>query len=431
MTFRLFKDLLKGDFLKSVSIMLIGSFFSQLLPILVSPYLTRIYQPHEFGAFALFFSVCTVLTIIVTGYYELAILKLKKHKEVLNLCLIITILVIIICSILSVMAILLVDNELINLSIKYLENSWLIVLGVIFNSIFQITTYYLTWKANYLFLNKIKITQSIIIIITSIGLGNTIFKSKGLIISYIIGYIIASLPMLLVLVRYRRFLSFRIGLNILSQYIRYPMYTMPSAFINNLASQLPIFFIKKYFTKELVGEYSLTNRVLIAPVSIISVSLGQVYLKKISDKSNRNESLNRIFYGTFLLLTMLSIFIFIPLFLLGEEIVVLIFGGAWRTAGILAEILSIAVLIKFIVSPLSTIFFAINENATLTKWQVLYFISSLIFFLFVPKQNIILFFVYYSFHEVLLYFLYFIMMVLSLNKYEISIRNNGKIKTKC
>jgi teichuronic acid exporter len=409
--------LINVEFFKNVSTMLVGSFISQLLPVLASPILTRIYNPQNFGAFAFFLSSCTVITILATGYYEIAILKLKKHKEVINLCFVITLISFSISLLIFLTLIFLTQLKIELLNSMAMTDFILIPLGIFLNSLFQITTYYLTWKSKFVFLNQIKIFQSITIVIASIGLGYSPFKNSGLIVSYILGFLVSAIPIIYNIYSFRKFIAFGFANRLIKEYRTYPMYALPSAFINNLASQLPIFFIKKYFEKASVGEYSLTNRILIAPVSLISVSLGQVYFKKISDKSNKKESLKKSFYDTFSLLSAVSILIFTPLFFWGEVIVVFVFGKEWIMAGKLSEILSVAVLIKFIVSPLSTIFFAINATSALTKWQVIYFCSSILLFLIITN-NLHFFLTIYVIHEVILYCLYFVMMVNSLRKYE-------------
>ena len=50
-----------------------GTTIAQAIPIAISPILTRIYTPEDFGIFALYLSILGLVAVIVTGRYEVAI----------------------------------------------------------------------------------------------------------------------------------------------------------------------------------------------------------------------------------------------------------------------------------------------------------------------------------------------------------------------
>ena len=51
---------------------------SQLIPILLSPLLTRIYTPQEFGVFEVYLTVVSIAGIISNGRYALSLLLPKR-----------------------------------------------------------------------------------------------------------------------------------------------------------------------------------------------------------------------------------------------------------------------------------------------------------------------------------------------------------------
>jgi len=55
-----------------------GTTIIQAILIAISPILTRIYVPKDFGVFALFYALVTIFGSIVNGKYELAIMLPKK-----------------------------------------------------------------------------------------------------------------------------------------------------------------------------------------------------------------------------------------------------------------------------------------------------------------------------------------------------------------
>src|SRR5690606_10051019 len=67
--------------LKNVFTLLSGTAFGQLIPILISPILTRLYTPEEIGAYSIFFATSNILAIVATGRLEFAILIPKGRDE--------------------------------------------------------------------------------------------------------------------------------------------------------------------------------------------------------------------------------------------------------------------------------------------------------------------------------------------------------------
>ena len=105
---------LKSDFNKNVLTLMTGTTISQAIPIAISPILTRIYSPEDFGLLAIFLALSTIFGSIANGRYELAIMLPKKDEDAIN----VFALGLIICSIFSlilVVIILLFNNHFIKI----------------------------------------------------------------------------------------------------------------------------------------------------------------------------------------------------------------------------------------------------------------------------------------------------------------------------
>ena len=82
--------MIKSSFLKSklfqnISKLTLGNGFGELLVILSVPVISRIYTPKEIGIFMFFFSISDILSNIVIGKYESAIIISKNKKEAINI----------------------------------------------------------------------------------------------------------------------------------------------------------------------------------------------------------------------------------------------------------------------------------------------------------------------------------------------------------
>src|SRR6056300_1116690 len=74
-----------SEFNRSVFTLMIGSTLAQAIPIAITPVLTRLYTPEDFGLLALFIAMISILSSIVNGQYEQAIILPKKEEDAINI----------------------------------------------------------------------------------------------------------------------------------------------------------------------------------------------------------------------------------------------------------------------------------------------------------------------------------------------------------
>ena len=74
----------KSEFSHNVLTLMTGTTIAQAIPIAISPILTRIYTPKDFGLYGLFISIIMVLSSIISARYELAIMLPVKDEDAVN-----------------------------------------------------------------------------------------------------------------------------------------------------------------------------------------------------------------------------------------------------------------------------------------------------------------------------------------------------------
>src|SRR5579859_6097194 len=72
-------------FLKDVSIMLTGAAGGQAVSLLLSPLLTRLYSPQEFGTLSVYSAIVAILVVISSLRYELALPLVRDDEDAVNL----------------------------------------------------------------------------------------------------------------------------------------------------------------------------------------------------------------------------------------------------------------------------------------------------------------------------------------------------------
>ena len=407
-------------FLKNVFTLLVGTGFSQFIVLLASPVLARLYNPHQFGIFAFFVSTCSILAIISTGRYEMSILHPKQDHVAYNI-LLWSFLLAILTNVLIALLLILCGNFLFHLFDGRIRIStlYLMPIGTFFSATIQILTFWFSRQGRFKYISSLKVLQSSVVVFASILLGHFYIWEEGLIMSFIFGGFIVSVPLVFIVWKGRSMFSMRILKIITKKYSDFPKYMMTSSFLDSFAMQAPIFFITKFFLPRIVGSYSMSFRLGVAPVGIISGAFGQVYLQKVTSVIRDKSQLIRPFVvSAFKMLFVISLLIFIPVFFWGTNLILFFFGTDWIEAGIYLEILALAMLVRFVVSPLSSVFVAISDIKSSSKWQLLYFITTVSVFILGRNLGIIHLLWLYVIHEVILYSLYLVLIMLSIKKFD-------------
>jgi len=359
--------LISGSFTSNVLTLMIGTSIAQVIPILISPVLTRLYKPEDFAVFALFTAMASILFVVATARYELAVMLPKDEDDSFNL-LFVSISVAVIFSISLFIIFWLFNNKISSLLANPIISQWLywIPLFVLLTGIFLSLNYWFSRKKLFKELAISRIAQSASAAIISVGLGILIAGPAGLIIGIIIGQGLAT-----------AILSWRLGeedralFKVISwqqmrrQIIKYkdfPTINSIHAFLDMLQVSGLVFLISAFFGDTILGLYALTMRVLKVPVNFISKSVGQVFFQHASDIYNKEGDLHSLVRKTIIRLGMMALPVFTIVFLLAPYLFEIIFGKEWREAGVYAKILSPWIFLNFITSPISQIPLIVNKQ---------------------------------------------------------------------
>jgi O-antigen/teichoic acid export membrane protein len=168
----LIKSRLIDSFTANVIILVTGTTLTQLITIAAAPFLTRIYSPAEFGVFAIYTSLVTIISVVATGKYELAILLPEKPQEsfsIMALCLMLASFT----SLAGLVLILVWQNTLYTLLGLSTTGDWIyyVPLAVLVTGIVQSFNYWINRGKGFKLLARARIVQSIITTIGSIALG--------------------------------------------------------------------------------------------------------------------------------------------------------------------------------------------------------------------------------------------------------------------
>lgn len=209
--------------------------------------------------------------------------------------------------------------------------------------------------------------------------------------------------------------------SLIKKYRDFPLFNMPSTFINVLSLQILVVFIGVYYTKSDLGFFSLANMVVLAPVALISQSISDIFFQKVVENYNEAnyQKTRLVFYNTLLLLSAIGVPIFLILLLGSQGLFPLIFGDNWKITGLLASILSFVFLFKVIISPLGVILLAINRVKTNSAWHLgrFIFLVALLYYAAGIKQvEFFTFIIYYVVGTSVSYLAYLAVIIFEIEK---------------
>jgi len=167
----------KSEFSRNVLTLMTGTTIAQAIPIAISPILTRIYTPKDFGVFSLFIAITSIFGSIANGRYELAIMLPKKDEDAINIFALGFIITIAISLFLLLLVILFQDNFVEILKNKEI-GGWLyfVPVAVFFTGLFNVLNYFNNRRKNYKDIANATILKSIVLSIVQLSIG---FMKQG------------------------------------------------------------------------------------------------------------------------------------------------------------------------------------------------------------------------------------------------------------
>jgi O-antigen/teichoic acid export membrane protein len=343
-----------AEFIRSVGVLAGGTAVAQLIPVLITPVLTRLWSPEAFGGLATYIAVVSILGMVSLGRLDMALMLPKKNDDALRI-IGVSLLISITFALLLYFAIGILD--FFGPAGTLVIHNWyyLIPLGVLLYSGYSLMISWHNRNKNYISMSKSRVFQSSSTSGMQVALGSLVIVNHGLIISDVLGRLVA----LILIVRESRIWTNKPkfdrlrNLALLSRYRMFPLLEAPASLINTLAQQLPFLVFPFIFSSVIAGQYFLVVRVLIIPASLIGSAVLEVFKNKAQEDFVRNGNCTTIFIRTGVVLLAIGSVPAIILWLFAPNLFSFVFGPEWGKAGEYAQILTPLAWVQFVASPLS------------------------------------------------------------------------------
>ncbi|MEE9351023.1 MAG: oligosaccharide flippase family protein [Thiotrichaceae bacterium] len=370
----------KHSFISNVATLASGTVIAQLLPLLASPVLTRLYSPEQFGLFAIFMGFVTSLTQASTGHYEVAMVT-PKHSYRAKQLFVVALYFSLGFAMITFLGVTFFHQKVLNLLNASELANWiyLVPLMVLTIGLAQLANYYANRSKHYSFMAQAALLQGITIVSISILLGILEIGFSGLVIAYACGSFVSFIFLWWRHKTELTSINFGISkytLKVAHHYKDYPLFSGSMSIFDGLSLALPTFFLAAGYPEAIVGYYALVMRILYSPLTFLSTSVGQVNLKKVVDLVHAKRSVLPYLHKVTLALIAISAIPTLLLLFFGPQIFTFIFGKDWLAAGEYAQILAPALVVRFTASTLSSTLGATQHPRLSGLWKVVAFVGT-------------------------------------------------------
>ena len=337
-----------------------GTALAQVIGFALTPVISRLFTPADFGIFGSFGAVAGIIAAGITLDYSQAIMLSKEKSDALDLFFI-SCLSTIIITLLCALACLIAPTYLIGL--MQAPGIWILVLLVIALLITGLNITLQSWCVRIKAFKQTSSSQVIRSVSSSgmqISFGLLKAGPTGLIISSVLADLFASINLLRVFLADFKTSAHKINWQRIKklafEYRDFPIYSASRNVINALSMGLPVLLLTNYFGIAVAGAYAFAERILSAPMGLVLRALRQVLFQKACETDHHGGSLLALYIKITAGLFALAVVPSLILFIWAPPIFSFIFGHKWLIAGEFAS--SLIIWLAFMFCNLPSVLFA-------------------------------------------------------------------------
>lgn len=365
-----------STFIRQVLVVASGTAGAQILTMLFSPLITRLYGPEAFGLLGTFQALVLVLIPAAALAYPIAVVLPKSDTEasgLMKLSLFSTLGM----SILALLLLLLGGDRLLQaLNMQKLGGFiYLVPLAMLFAGGLQIIKQWVIRKQLFGALARTTFTQSLLINSLKTGAGFINPLAAVLVVLATLAHCLHAMVLWFNLKPGQKPGGSHLPLTQLAYHYRdFPFYRAPQQVVNALSQSTPVLFLAAFFGPAAAGFYTLTKTVMALPAALLAKSVGDVFFPRITQAVHNNEPVQKLLTKATLALAALGLVPFAVIAAFGPWLFALVFGEEWHVAGEYARWMSLWLYFAFLNRPAVAAIPALGVQG----WFLFYEVSSLL-----------------------------------------------------
>ena len=359
---------------RGVAVIAGGTLVGQLVAALVSPVLTRLYTPADFGALAAFTALVTLLGVVAAGRYELAIPLPEKDMDaraVVALGLSLCALVALVGAPLAGLVAAPLSSLLHTPSLR--DWVWLIPVSAGLMGAYLVLNQWCIRVGAFAAIGRRNILQGLSTVAVQALTGVLGLRPGGLLAGLTVGYLSSAASLAH---------SSRVGhpsqraawdgaliRRVAREYRRFPQYLTFAGLLNVGGLQLPILLVAALYGEAVAGWLGLTQRILALPVTLVGTAIAQVYLSTLARAVRERVNIRPLYMRTSRRLGAMGLTGAVVLVAFGPQLFTAVFGSNWTTSGDFSRAMAFALAGQLVGSPLSQTLIVTGRQRLQLAWD--------------------------------------------------------------
>ncbi len=337
----------------------------QAVVLVATPLLARLYSPAEFGVYAAFAGIASVLYAVAGLRFEIIVPNVAPEEAPHAALLVL--LASWACAFVGSVALAAGGASALQGVFGSTALPWLLVLVILFAGATQARVYLAVRHADfrvnawYRLLNP-AIFALIALTVPSIGLAG----------AHVIGLTVG----LVFLWTGRKAIGRSISqaLVVARKNLSAPLRLLPAALLDASAVALPVVFIGSAYGASLAGEYSQVHRLVVGPLLLLAAAAAHPIHSLTARLTRAGDPVRPVLLGTLAWLSAIGLGWSILMVLAGSPVLALLLGEQWRTDQAFVVVILVSALARFVVSPASAMLLALGRHGALLAWQAALFV---------------------------------------------------------
>ncbi|MBW2003871.1 MAG: oligosaccharide flippase family protein [Deltaproteobacteria bacterium] len=348
---RIFAWVKASEFVKNIAVVMTGTAIAQLLGFLLSPIISRLYSPYDFGVYGSFDAILSVIAAGVTLDYSQAIMLPKDKVNALNLF-VLSCLSTFIISCLALSLCLTIPSLIFGLiNSKDIWILMMLVVGILVAGLNQSFQAWCIRVKEFKHTSGSQIVRSISSNGTQVLLGYCNGGGRSLIFATILGNVLASINLTKVLISdlfvSKDQIKWKRIKKLAFDYRDFPMYSASQNVLNSLSRGLGVLLLGHFFGVAVAGAYVFAVRIISVPRRFVLMALRQVLFQRVCETKNLGAPLLPLYLKSTFGLFALTFFPVLVIVIWSVPIVTWIFGAQWYLAGEFTRFLVLWLMVGF------------------------------------------------------------------------------------
>ena len=360
-----------------------GTFLAQLLLVLSTPILSRLFDPDDFGMLALFLSIQSILVILGTCRLEIAIMLPKELRDAIKIVLFIILQSILLSLILYIILIICGSYLISVFDLDKMANVlFLLPISMFLLSLNTALKYLKNRKYRYKGIRNCTVVEGSTRAGFNITLGFADFVNYGLIYGYLGSLCVSSIVWLR-----REYKELFLELKnfkikdvkyISKKYRNIFTHVATGALVNNISCQAPIFLMTYFYSIDVVGQYSMAQRLVSLPIVFIMTAFADSFRQRAADEFRENGNIRGVYLKNVKRLFFIGLLPFSGLMFFAPLIFKVFLGEEWEFSGIMVQVLTLMTFLNFVIMGLSGVVIQVVEFFKFELyWQISFLLLSI------------------------------------------------------